>query len=120
MRRRDFIAGLGGAAALSVHWTISAAAQQAGWPSRIAILMGVKEGDPEGVGRYAALAAGLKERGWIDGDTAKFESYWAGGSVMRIAEIVPGLVASAPDIIIGNGTAVTGELHKATRTITGV
>jgi putative ABC transport system substrate-binding protein len=117
MRRRDFIAGLGGAAALSVHWPISASAQQPGRPRRIAILMGVKEGDPEGVGRYAALAAGLKERGWIDGDTAKFESYWAGGSVMRIREIVPGLVASAPDIIIGNGTAVTGELHKATQTI---
>src|ERR1700694_2081467 len=94
MRRRDFIAGLGGAAALSVHWPISASAQQPGRPRRIAILMGVKEGDPEGVGRY-----------------------WAGGSVMRIREIVPGLVASAPDIIIGNGTAVTGELHKATQTI---
>ena len=52
--------------------------------------MGVSEGDPEGIGRYAALVAGLKERGWIDGDTAKFETYWAGGSVARIREIVPG------------------------------
>jgi putative tryptophan/tyrosine transport system substrate-binding protein len=117
MRRRDFIASLGGAAALSVHWSMSASAQQSGRPKRIAILMGVKEGDPEGIGRYAALVAGLKERGWIDGDTAKFESYWAGGSVTRIREIVPGLVASVPDIIMGNGTAVTGELHKATQTI---
>jgi putative tryptophan/tyrosine transport system substrate-binding protein len=31
--------------------------------------------------------------------------------------MVPGLVASAPDIIVSNGTAVTGELHKATQTI---
>src|SRR5258705_10007262 len=117
MRRCDFIAVLGGAAGLSVHWPILASAQQAGRAKRIAILMGVKEGDPEGIGRYAALVAGLKERGWIDGDTATFESYWAGGSVARLREIVPGLVASAPDIIVGNGTAVTGELHKATRTI---
>jgi hypothetical protein len=67
--------------------------------------------------RRRFIAGGLKERGWIDAETAKFESYWAGSSVMRIREIVPGLVASAPDIIIGNGTAVTGELHKATQTI---
>src|ERR1700738_1807241 len=111
MRRRDFIAGLGGAAALAVHWPISASAHQSGRPRRIAILMGVKEGDPEGVGRYAALAAGLKERGWTDGDTAKFESYWAGGSVMRIREIVPGLVASAAVIFLGNGTAMNVALH---------
>ena len=53
--------------------------------------------------RRRFIAGGLKERGWIDAETAKFESYWAGSSVMRIREIVPGLVASAPDIIIGNG-----------------
>jgi putative tryptophan/tyrosine transport system substrate-binding protein len=82
--------------------------------------MGVREGDPEGAGRYAALVAGLKERGWIDGDTAKLETWWAGGSIARIREIVPELVASAPDIIVGNGTAVTGELHEATRTIPAV
>lgn len=116
MKRREFIAGLG-AAAVSVYWQPVARAQQSGRPRRIAVLMGVREGDPEGIGRYAALVAGLKERGWIDGDTAKLEVYWAGGSVARIREIVPGLVASAPDIIVGNGTAVTGELHKATQTI---
>jgi hypothetical protein len=59
--------------------------------------MGVREGGPEGAGRYAALVAGLKERGWIDGDTAKLETWWAGGSIARIREIVPELVASAPD-----------------------
>jgi putative tryptophan/tyrosine transport system substrate-binding protein len=116
MKRRHFIAGLG-AAAVWGHRPGLASAQQSGRIKRIAILMGVKEGDPEGIGRYAALVAGLKERGWIDGDTAKFETYWAGGSVARIREIVPGLVASGPDIIVSNGTAVTGELHKATQTI---
>ena len=75
MKRRHFIAGLGGAAMLSVHWPISASAQPSTRPRRIGILMGVKEGDPEGIGRYAALVAGLKEHGWIDGDTAKFETY---------------------------------------------
>jgi putative ABC transport system substrate-binding protein len=116
MKRRHLIAGLGAAAVWGYRPRL-ASAQQPGRIKRIAILMGVREGDPEGIGRYAALVAGLKERGWIDGDTAKFETYWAGGSVARIREIVPGLVASGPDIIVSNGTAVTGELHKATQTI---
>jgi hypothetical protein len=81
MKRREFIVGLAGAAALSVYSPISASAQQSGRPKRIAILMGVKAGDSEGIGRYATLVAGLNERGWIDGDTAKLEPYWAGGSV---------------------------------------
>ena len=117
MKRRAFIAGLGAVPLLSVFRPGLALAQQPGKPRRIAILMGVREGDAEGIGRYAALVAGLKERGWVDGDTAKLEVYWAGGNVVRIREIVPGLVASAPDIIVSNGTAVTGELHKATQTI---
>ena len=117
MKRREFMAGLGSVAVFAGHRPTSALAQQPGRPRRIAILMGVKEGDAEGAGRYAALVAGLRERGWIDGDTAKLEVYWAGGSVARIREIVPGLVASSPDIIVSNGTAVTGELHKTTQAI---
>jgi putative ABC transport system substrate-binding protein len=117
MQRRDFIAGLGSAAVFAGCRPTAARAQQSGKPRRIAILMGVREGDSEGIGRYAALVAGLRERGWVDGETAKLEVYWAGGNVARIREIVPGLVASAPDIIVSNGTAVTGEIHKATLTI---
>jgi phosphodiesterase/alkaline phosphatase D-like protein len=45
MKRREFIVGLAGAAALSVYSPISASAQQSGRPKRIAILMGVKAGD---------------------------------------------------------------------------
>jgi putative ABC transport system substrate-binding protein len=114
MKRRDFIAGLG---TVAVFGSRPARAQPTTKPRRIAILMGVREGDPEGIGRYAALQAGLREHGWIDGSTAKLEVHWAGGNVARIREIVPGLVASNPDTIVSNGTAVTGEMHKATGTI---
>jgi hypothetical protein len=113
MKRREFITLISGAAA---SLSRPARAQQPGRPRRIAVLMGVKQGDPEGIGRLDALVAGLKEPGWIDGDTAKFEVYSAGGSVSRIREILPGLVASEPDVIV-NGTAVTGEMHKSTQTI---
>jgi putative ABC transport system substrate-binding protein len=79
--------------------------------------MGVKQGDPEGEGRFDALRSGLAERGWVDGKTAKLEVYWAGGEIARIRALVAEIVASAPDIIVGNGTAAASELHKATKTI---
>ena len=114
MRRRRLIVVLGGAAAA---WPAAGFAQNAGRPRRIAVLMGVKEADPEGQGRFDALRAGLKERGWVDGETAKLEVYWAGGEMARIRELVSGIVAASPDIIVANGTAAASVLHQATRTI---
>jgi putative ABC transport system substrate-binding protein len=116
MRRRGVLAGIA-IAGLPSALRAQGAGPSAGHPRRIAVLMAVREGDPEGDGRYGALRAGLKELGWIDGDTAKLEVYWAGGDLERIRTLVGQIVASAPDIIVGNGTAAAGELHKATKTI---
>jgi len=85
MRRRRLIIVLGGAAAA---WPSTEFAQDAGRPRRIAVLMGVKGGDPEGQGRLDALRAGLKERGWVDGETAKLEVHWAGGEIAHSRELV--------------------------------
>src|SRR5260370_41085850 len=114
MRRRRLIVVLGGAAAA---WPSAEFAQDAGRPRRIAVLMGVKGGDPEGQGRLDALRAGLKERGWVDGETAKLEVYWAGGEIARIRTLATEIVAASPDISVAHGTAAASVLHQATRTI---
>ena len=64
IRRREFIAGLGGAAA----WPLAARAQQAGDRVRhIGVLMSYVENDPAGKLRYSAFAQALANLGWTDG-----------------------------------------------------
>jgi hypothetical protein len=58
MRRREFIAGLAGAAA----WPVVARGQQAEQMRRLSVLMSFSENDPEGQARLAALSRGLRER----------------------------------------------------------
>ncbi len=114
MRRRRLVAGGAMLAAMprAGYAQTAPTAQR-----RIAILMAVKQGDPEGEGRFNALRTGLAERGWVDGSTAKLEVVWAGGEIARIRTLVNEIVAAQPDIIVGNGTAVASVLFEATKTI---
>jgi putative ABC transport system substrate-binding protein len=114
MRRRELLILLGGA----TIWPLAARAQQTGdRPRRVGVLMGVAEGDPEGKARLAALQEGLKELGWVDGANLRLEMRWAAGERERVRQYAAELVAEAPDLIVGSGTPVLDELHKATRSI---
>ena len=55
--RREFIAGLGSAAA----WPLAARAQQGERMRRIGVLMNLAADDPEGVARIGAFLPGLQE-----------------------------------------------------------
>ena len=77
MRRRDFIALLGGAAAPSMLWPRAARAQQANRARRLAVYMTLAEGDPEAQREFTALQQGLAALGWIEGGNFHIDTRWA-------------------------------------------
>jgi ABC-type uncharacterized transport system substrate-binding protein len=91
MRRREFIAVLGGAAA----WPVTTRAQQPAL--RIIGLLG--GGSPESFApNFSALRQGLQEAGFVEGRNAQIEARWAHAQFDRL----PGLAAD----LVGRGAAV--------------
>jgi putative ABC transport system substrate-binding protein len=103
MRRREFIAGLAGAAALP----LTARAQQPKVP-RVGLLNGVSF---EGAyaGPAAAIRQGLQEAGFVDGQNLAIEYRTADGDYERLAELAADLVRSEVAVIVAIG-ASTPEL----------
>jgi putative tryptophan/tyrosine transport system substrate-binding protein len=111
VRRREFIAGLGSAAA----WPIAARAQQA----RLPVIEVLHAQSPESYGeQLAALRQGLAEAGYIEGRDVVIKYNWLGGHVDRIPALVPELVRAGPAAIVVLGTTPGAlALKAATRTI---
>jgi putative ABC transport system substrate-binding protein len=114
MRRREFIAGLAGAAA----WPLVARGQQRSKTRRIGVLLGVLAADdPEGQARVTAFVQGLQERGWTDGRNVRMDYRWGLGDADRLRRYAAELVALAPDVILGGGNSALAALQQATSTV---
>jgi len=72
MKRRDFIALLGGAAV----WPLMARAQQGDRVRRIGVLMPQDENDREPKRRYSAFTQALADLGWTDGRNVRMDVRW--------------------------------------------
>ena len=94
LRRREFIAGLGGAAA----WPLAGRAQQGERMRRIGWLGG-NENDPESKRRLSAFTQALAGLGWADGRNVRIDLRWAGDDINRIRALAQELVGLQPDII---------------------
>jgi putative tryptophan/tyrosine transport system substrate-binding protein len=86
MRRREFIAGLGG----SVAWPLAARAQQQTLPVAGLLVTG---GPSEPVATaVAAFRRGLSEAGFVERATVSIEDRYAGNDVRRLPELAADLV----------------------------
>ena len=113
MKRREFIALLGGAAA----WPLVARAQQPTGMRRIGVLLYLNEQDVESKTYLAAFVKQLSELGWRAGGNLQIDYRWTSGNVARLRQYAAELVALAPDVILAAGGSHVGPLQQLTRTI---
>ena len=118
MRRREFVALLCGAPAVSlVFQPLAARGQQTDGIRRIGVLVSPAETDPEGQARIAAFRKRLQELGWTEGRNIQVEYRWTGGSADRLRRYAAELVRLKPDVILAGATTALAALQKATQTI---
>jgi ABC-type uncharacterized transport system substrate-binding protein len=108
MKRREFIALLGGAA---IIWPLGINAQQ--HIRRVAVLsVGVA---PQS--RDFALAHELAKLGYIEGNNITYDIRGAEGDSSRLPQLALELVAKKPEVIVGSTSTVAVVLANATREI---
>src|SRR6516162_5643413 len=106
MRRRDFIAGLGSAAA----WPVVAWAQQPAVP----VVGFLNSGSQD---RYRSLLdafrQGLKDGGYVEGRNVAIETRWAEGHTARLPELAADLVRRRVSLIASTGGSASAHAAKA-------
>ena len=112
MRRREFIALVGGAAAA---WPLAARAQQAGKVYRIGILE-MTSATLNAANVYA-LRAGLQQLGYVEGQNLVIEYRSADGRDDRFPGLARELLALKVDVIVTRGTPAAIAAKNATSTI---
>jgi putative ABC transport system substrate-binding protein len=100
MKRREFIAALGGAAA----WPLVARAQLLDrGPRRVGLIMAAGK-TPEYVAARAAFEQALESFGWKQGFNLRVDERWSAAGQEQ-ARAVKEIVALNPDVIVGQSAA---------------
>jgi ABC-type uncharacterized transport system substrate-binding protein len=110
LRRREFIAGLGGAAA----WPLAARAQQPALPVIGFLHSTTRAFLPDD--RLSAFRRGLEETGFVDGRNAAIEFRFAEGQRERLPAMAADLVRRRVAVIVANGISLSVAM-AATSTI---
>jgi putative tryptophan/tyrosine transport system substrate-binding protein len=112
MRRREFIAGLGG----TVVWPLGARAQQRSSLPVIGYLSGWAQRDAADY--VASFRRGLSDVGYVEGQNVAIEYRWAEGHFDRLPTLIADLVQRQVSVIVtANTTASALAAKAATQTI---
>ncbi|HEV2548202.1 MAG TPA: ABC transporter substrate-binding protein [Stellaceae bacterium] len=114
MRRRDFVAMLGGVAAAL---PVVARAQQSEPARRIGLLMNRAADSSDGQARLAAIRQRLQQLGWREGQNLLMEIRWGAEDPDLERKGAAELVALAPDVVLAGGSLGLVAMLGATRTI---
>src|SRR6266536_1080975 len=112
MRRREFIAMLGGTAA----FPLATAAQQPDRIRQLGIIIAVGQ-TQEYVAALAAFEQALGSLGWKPGDNLRIDVRWSAGDRECARGAAKEILALNPNVILGQSSAVVEALLSMTRTV---
>jgi putative tryptophan/tyrosine transport system substrate-binding protein len=112
IRRREFIAGLGGAAAWPFAGPLAAEAQR-----RVGALLDAPENDPRSQSIVVAFQEGLATFGWVEGRNLRIDFRFAGRDLTRLPAYAEELASLRPDVIFAMSGPVARAVQQHTQVI---
>jgi putative tryptophan/tyrosine transport system substrate-binding protein len=113
MRRREFVAALGGVAAFA----FAARAERPEGVRRVGVLIYGAEDDPVTETRVEGLREGLHRLDWVEGHNLALDFRFGAADPRRIRASAKELVALGPDVIVTGAAPATRAVLELTQTI---
>jgi putative tryptophan/tyrosine transport system substrate-binding protein len=113
MKRREFIAGLGSAAA----WPIVARAQQPDRMRRVGVLMNGAATEARQQAAVQAFTEALNKSGWIEGKNVSIDIRYNAGDAALARIFAAQLIGLMPDVILASSTTNLTMIREVTNTV---